>query len=489
MKLKRNLLIDVVTLTFTRVIVILASIVQGMILTRAFSKGEFAEYSQVLIPISIAMYLFGLSLPGSINFFIAGEYHNKDRILFISKILTLIIVLALLGACIIYISRGAISDYLNPDIKEMLAIVCILPVFRLVSDTYDNIFIAYGLAKKVAYRKTIMAILQIVTVIIVWRLGIGVYNFLLLLVTYEGIMFVYMFITLRLNIGLITFRLFSFEELRKVLTFVIPLAAASFVNVLNIQIDKIFINHYYGNEQFAEYAVVAKELPLILIATSISAVIIPQITRYIHTKNYSEAMVLWKNSVELSLISISWIIGILVVCGRECVLFLYSEKYVLGTPVFIIYVLIPIFRIIYFGMILNSTGKSRLILVASGLSLITNVILLFVLRPFIGYYSAPISTLLGVIVMNSTQLYLSKKALSITFREIMPWKNMAKVIIWNIIIGCVLYTTKSIIYSYYNIHYFIILIAVGLLWFLSFWGIYYKRFINLKNSHIWSSIY
>src|SRR5690606_33663375 len=113
------------------------------------------------------------------------------------------------------------------------------------------------------------------------------------------------------DIGKYRIKLFRYTELKKVLIFVIPLAAASFVGTLNKEVDKIFINHYFGIEKFAEYAVVAKELPLTIIAASVSAIIVPQISKYLKLQKYNNVIKLWENSVELSFISTSWIVGIL----------------------------------------------------------------------------------------------------------------------------------------------------------------------------------
>src|SRR5690606_5920901 len=121
----------------------------------------------------------------SINYFVARVSSNEEKLDFISKILTMILLFSIVGSSILFVGRGAISEYMNPEIYGVLSIAFILPVFRLFSTAYDNIFIVSNLTKKVVYRKTMMATLQIITVCYVWLFDKTVLTLFIILTTYE----------------------------------------------------------------------------------------------------------------------------------------------------------------------------------------------------------------------------------------------------------------------------------------------------------------
>ncbi|MCM3308640.1 hypothetical protein [Priestia megaterium] len=220
----------------------------------------------------------------------------------------------------------------------------------------------------------------------------------------------------------------------------------------------------------------SKELPLIIIASSVTTVFIPQISILIGKKDFNGAMDLWKKSIEVTYLTNSWIIGILLVLAKECVEILYSSKYLDGVNIFRIFVIVLLFRLTYFGM-----GHSKKILISAIYALLSNIVFFLVLNPFFWYVSLSLSVLLSVIVMNVSQLVFTVRSVNIKLSSIIPLREIMLIITVNILIGCFIYFLKDFLLKNIHLNPIISLISMSVIWLFLYALVLFKPILRLKK--------
>ena len=127
-------------------------------------------------------------------------------------------------------------------------------------------------------------------------------------------------------------------------------------------------------------------------------------------------MELWGYSITLSYIFISLVSFGVFTYATDVMTLLYSSKYISGSNVFRIYTLVLLLRVTYFGMILNSKGKTKFIFYSSLLSLILNLVLNYIFYKLFGFIEPAIATLLSIAIVQFAQLIATSKIVNITIK-------------------------------------------------------------------------
>lgn len=267
----------------------------------------------------------------------------------------------------------------------------------------------------------------------------------------------------------------------KILKFAIPMALASLVSTINTELDKLVVGRLVDTETFAIYTNAAKELPIYVLSTSISSVVMPHVVKKASHKDYSTAVQLWNRSIMLSYYLMCFCVTALIVFAPQIISLLYSDKYLSGVPVFRIYSVVLLFRVTYYGMMLNALGKTRMILKASIATMVSNLILDFVFYRLIGLNGPAVATLLSVAIMNIYQLYLTKAIIDVRLIEIYPVRKMLYVTILNAIMGAIVYLLYKYLLSIININEIILAIIVGIVWAIVYFAVIRKNIIVLWN--------
>ena len=235
------------------------------------------------------------------------------------------------------------------------------------------------------------------------------------------------------------------DLIKKVFVFSIPMGLAAVVGTLNTEIDKLLIGYLMDTEQMSIYTNAAKELPLTIVASSITAVLLPFLTRMIKKNRYKDAVVLWGYATELSFIIICLVVAGVVTYAEEVIELLYSAKYLPGVGVFRIYTLNLLLRVTYFGIILNACGKTKKIFYCSLVSLGLNVVLNPVFYLIFGMIGPAIATFISILCITLLQLIMTSKVTAISFGKIFPWKSIFVILFINSVLAVIFYFVKKML--------------------------------------------
>ena len=436
---------EAVRLTLSKVITLCITMITTMLLSRFRTTEEYGTYSQLLLVINLFTTLIMLGLPNSINYFLARAEDEEERRNFLSVYYTLSTILSIIIGTVLVLGIPIIEGYFhNNSISKFYYFLALYPWASIVSASIENILVVYKKTNfLMAYRVVHSAALLLAVLVVQW-LGYGFEMYMIIFVIVNCLFGLSVYVICSRLSGGISVR-FDNKIIKAVFAFSVPIGLATVVGTLNAEIDKLLIGYLMNTEQLAIYTNAAKELPVAIVASSITAVLLPQLTRMVKKGETKDAVALWGYATELALIVISLIVAGVFTYAEEALTFLYSAKYLPGVSVFRVYTLNLILRCTYFGILLNAYGKTKQIFYCSVLSLALNVVLNPLFYWMFGMIGPAIATFISLLVVLLLQLFMTAKLMDIRFRDVFPWSKSAIVIGLNILIATVFFFVKRIL--------------------------------------------
>lgn len=436
---------DAVSLTTSKMATLLITTVTSMLLSRFRTFTEYGSYSQLLLVVNLFSSIFMLGLPNSINYFLARAETREERQKFLSVYYSLSTLLSLImGAALVFALPLIVAYFKNPGLRAFLYFLALYPWASVISASVENILVVYRRTRFLTVYRVVNSVCLLGAVAVTQWLGWGFSAYMKLFLAVNAAFAVSVYIiAARLSGGL----RFSLDKvmIRTILLFSLPMGLATVVGTLNIEIDKLLIGFLMDTEQMAIYTNASKELPVSFIASSITAVLLPQLTRMLKNGRNHAAIGLWANATELSFIAICLISAGVFTYAEDVMALLYSEKYLPGVPVFRVYTLVLLLRCTYFGMILNAKGKTKDIFYASVASLALNAVLNPLLYWMLGMTGPAIATFISLLVVILWQLFRTAQCTGVTLGKVFPWKRIGLIALVNGCFALVFYWAKQIL--------------------------------------------
>lgn len=430
---------DAIYLTVSRIAVSLIGLVTSMLLARFRTLEEYGTYSQIIMVTDLISTILMLGLPNSINYFLAKAETEEEKQRFMSIYVTLSTILTTIIALCLFASIPMIIGYFdNPAITMFSYVFAIYPWSSLMINSLGNTCVVYGKANRLLIFNVVYAISALSILLLTKATGM---NFQQYMIIYMATMLGFALFALGWTgkiVGIIK-PLLSLKVIREIFTFSIPMGLASVVGTLNSELDKLVIGKFFTTEEYAIFAIAAKELPVTILATSFTSVLLPKFVQLLNRKSNERAVEIWGYAAKLSFCFMSLIVGGLIVFAPDIMSLFYSEKYVTsgGIMVFRIYSMILLFRAVYWGIILNATGKTKFVFFSSLLTLLLNFIGNIISCYTIGFAGPAISTLMVTIIMAWLQLQFSCRIIHIKFCKIMPWRKLGTYMIETSFLACI----------------------------------------------------
>ena len=136
-----------------------------------------------------------------------------------------------------------------------------------------------------------------------------------------------------------------------------PMGIFALTNTLTRDIDKLIIGYMSDTETVAIYSNCSKVLPFDIIVVSFATVLIPYIMKYISQNQLENSILLFKNYLKIGYYTV-WTFGAAVlVVTKQAICFLYSSEYLVGEPIFILYVVDSMIKFASMHLILTASGN------------------------------------------------------------------------------------------------------------------------------------
>lgn len=478
---KNNIGKDSLILTITQFVTLGINMINAMLLSRFRTLEEYGTYSQVMTICSIIITFMAAGFSQCINYFLGKSETEADKRNFVKNYYSIVSAAGVIGGGIALSLLPILKNYYGNDSLVIFWFVFLFyPISHILTSGTDRFFIAYQKTKGLFAFKSGHSIIVLAEIFVVLLFDFTFYQYMMIYTTVEVVFGLSVFVWIRLITGVVPIGL-NKVWLWRIMKFAIPMALASLISSINTELDKLIVGGFVDTDTFAIYTNAAKELPIYILSTSISSVVMPHVVRKASHKEYPGAVKLWNRSIMLSYYLICFCVAALIVFAPQIISLLYSDKYLPGVSVFRIYSIVLLFRITYYGMMLNALGKTRTILKASIATTLSNLGLDLILYQLVGLIGPAIATLLSVAVMNIYQLYLTKTLIGVRFTDIYPVKKMLYITILNTVMGVIVYLVYRYLLNIININEIILAIAVGIVWFIAYFAVIRKNIIILWN--------
>ncbi|HOJ09932.1 MAG TPA: oligosaccharide flippase family protein [Clostridiales bacterium] len=455
---------DAIKLTVSKVMTMIISMLTAILLSRFRTLEEYGTYSQILLVVNLMTSLIMLGLPNSINYFLARAENDDERNKFLSVYYTISTILSIMVDLILVCSISYIVKYFNNELlKNFVFVFAIFPWTKIIMESVDNVLVIYKKTSMIMFYRISNSIALLILIFIAQLYNWDFHVYMILFVFVEAIFAISVYVIVKNIASKLTIK-FDKWIIINVLSFSIPLGLASVAGTLNIELDKLMIGKFFNTEQLAIFANASKEMPITIVATSLTAVLLPQLARLLKNNQHQEAVNLWGSATTLSYLIICFLATGFFTYAPDLITLLYSEKYLPGVSVFRIYTIVLLLRCTYFGMILNAKGKTKFIFYSSIISLVLNIVFNYILFKAIGFIGPAIATFLSQFIINLVQLIFTAKIVQVRFIKILPWKNIGFITIVNVLLGLLFYHIKYFIRLDIIIGSLFETILLGVLW-------------------------
>ena len=452
---------DAIFLVIVRVVTILLGMSVTRILAETLSITDYGTYSQVMLMVSTITTLSVLGMVDGANYFFYNCKNVKEREEYISSIFTLQYIIGIVVGIIIFISTIPIIHYFkNEDLKRVLIFVMILPLIQNVIAILQVLFIAIGKAKQIAVRNFIFSVSRLILFSIACHIFNSIITIFIFTILMDFVQIVYFRYVLKKNQCNFSIRKTNIKLFKKIIKYCAPMAAFLILSTLTRDCDRYVVSAFTDTETLAVYTNAAKILPFDIIMASFCTVLLPFLTKYIVEAKYEKAQRLYGKFMELSYITTTIFACGAIVGAPMLMELLYSKKYLAGISVFVIYIVVDIFRFTNMTLILSASGKTKSLMYISAGTLALNFILNIVMFRYLYIVGPAISTLIVTVLSGIFVQYKSINILKGHINEVYDFKYMIKffmrLIICMIIFGLILRVLNEI-----SLHYFVKLVIVS----------------------------
>jgi len=183
----------------------------------------------------------------------------------------------------------------------------------------------------------------------------------------------------------------------------LPFTLIAFIGTLNTELASVLLGFWGNIESVAYFKVAMQGVTLVSLGLSaINMVIMPNVARLYKEANLKATQMLLTKSVRLSCLVSLPIILALVFFGDFFISLLFGDEYLAAYPILIILCIGQTINVLMgsVGLVLNMTGNESKALKILVITLISNVLLLFILIPQYGSLGAAIAVSVSISYWN-----------------------------------------------------------------------------------------
>lgn len=418
----------VVILSSGQALTALVGIISGAVLARVFTKNDYASYRQTFLAYTFAVPFVTLGFTQALYYFLPGE-EKRTRGVLVENMLWLLGGGVLLGLFLLLGGNRLLAiRFNNPDLGSLLLLLVPYPLFMLPAASLAACLMACNRTEQVAGFNVGSRLLMLVAIVVpcmLWPtpttaiigtvLGAAVTTVVALMLMFRAC-----------NVG--DWRP-TWRGIRQQIRFSVPLGLATLVGTVSVTLDQVMVAAICNPDIFAIYVNGAIEIPLIgMITGSVTSVLMVDYVRLLKEGHISETVKLIHRAMVKCAVILFPAMIFLMCIAPELMSFVFGAPYINSAIPFRIYLLMLPVRIFTFGAVLQAAGHSRKILIASVISLATNVLLLWGAIHFLGPLLAPVGPVVSLyFFVVPYYVYSICSLLPCSVASLFPWVELAKV--------------------------------------------------------------
>lgn len=467
--------LDSLLLIFIKIITVFLGLVVTRILAENLSLNDYGTYSQVMLLFSTLSSLTILGMADAANYFFHN--HFKDRSRYLSTICFIQFIIYLLLQPTLFYFSDCISEYFsNEKIKDLILFSSALSFnFNLIC-ILQIVFIGIGKARQIAVINLIISTFKLILFYLVAQIFNEIVLIFWSLLFLDFIHILYFYFYIYRSGSRISLKFVDISIIKNIFNYGLPLAVYLIINSLSRDLDRYFISGVTNTETLAMYTNASKILPFDIIMVSFCTILIPYISKYLASNNINEALILYKNFLKLSILTTSMLAFSAIASAPMLMQLLYTEKYLNGLSIFIVYILIDIFRVFGITLIITASARNYYLVKVSVFALISNFVLNFIFYDLFGIIGPAYSTLFVTIISGFLILNKSASILTKSFFYILDIKTLFIYFLESLfILGFCLFLSEYL-RIHFNLNYLIRLFFIS--------GLYLIISVSLNTNRI-----
>lgn len=460
---------DSILLAIIQIVTYVTNIITTKLLSIELSLNEYGTYSTVnsVITIAASLTLFGLG--DSLNYFynrdLSNSENNYKREEYVNTIFCIQLIIGIAVGFILLVFSSAISGYYNnPLVQPLVIIVCLKPWISNATHLYQVLFVSSGKAKLIAVRNFVVSMLKILLILLAIKVFdslSAIFICLVLLDVLQLLFFKKIFGNIRFKVRIIKMKK---DLTMPIIKYALPMGVYFVTTTLMREIDKLVVGRLGTTEELAVYSNCAKTLPLNILITAFATVLVPYIMKTVSAHKYDVTVSIMKKYLSVGYLSVWMFSGALLLCAPEAIRFFYSTEYVVGLPIFLIYIFDGMVQFASVHLVIAASGNAKFLMKLSIVLLILNAILstaMYLLFDVIGIamVGPAFATLIISLIYVYVLFFKSSIILHVRIRDFLPIKRMIYYLIQLSLVGMVFYFIRRILVNY-HIHWIIVLFGI-----------------------------
>lgn len=469
---------DAVLLMFIKLVTMALGLTVTRLLSQFLSYHDYGTYSQILLVVNTVASITILGMVDGTNYFYCRETDPQKREGYVSTIFSLQCIVSAAAGCVVMLLSAPLCNHFgNPDVSKLLIFAAALPLLQNLISMLQVLVVSVGKARLLAARNLIVSVARLVVVLIVIAYVRNVAVILLMTVVMDVAQILLFRLMLSKNDCPMGLKAVNFRLFKEIFRYCAPMAVFTVISTLNRDLDKYLVGMVTDTETLAVYANASKVLPFDIIMTSFTTVLIPEITRRVAAGKKAEAASLYKAFLEFTYIATGILCCAALAAAPQLMQLLYSEKYLSGLTVFILYILVDLLRFTNITLVLAVAGKTRYLMFLSFGTLAANAVLNVVLYHFMGLPGPALATLLVTFATGVLILHLSARELDTTLARFFDGKCLALFAVLSTAATLGLYQAQKWLAST-GLNYVLVLVITSGVYGLLMAAIYGKRLLR-----------
>lgn len=423
-------------MTAARAINVIAALVVMMALTRILDPVEYGAYKKLWL-------IFMLFSPGITSMLVKTLYYRGElsghRVAVWTAVAVGAISSVVISAVIAAASSPLASAVQEPEISNPMRWFALYILFATYSSVAEPIFVLAERKKWLLGYNLTYNLIESCLIVIPFYLGVPLVSVIQIMTA--GPLLRSVFITFFAwsqtgapDIGGIR------QELPVSLSYGLGVLLIFITGIGITQIDKLIVATMFESaELYAIYVVGAQTLPLIpAFISSVTSAIIVQYAAQISRNEYNSALVAIRSATNRLFLIIT---PIIVVCFflAEPIMVVLFDQYAESAPVFQIYALATLYKLLLAETLLLATGKTRIIAAFNIGEVILNIPLSLLLIQFFGILGPALATLIAHLVAVLAITFYTARTQQVHISNFLPNRRVLPLLISLPLLGVVSY--------------------------------------------------
>jgi len=453
LKIKSGTSVDAILLAVVKCMTTILGLLTVRIISDNFTYSEYGTYNQAILIASSISSITILGFTDATNYYFnkfSSEKKSQEE--YLSTIVIFQLCVGVIVCIFLILTQNSISDLMdNKELRGLIKWVALTPLLSNIIAIQQILFISIGKSKIIALRNFVISILKLFAVLLSVYFTKSIVTILAALLIFDIIqMFYFSAFLSRYGIQ-IHLKLFNLKNLRYILSYSLPLALFIVTNALMRETDKYIVSIFSNSENFAIYSNASRILPFAIIVDAFTTVLIPFITKCLHSNLLEKLVTTYKSYLNFSFV-VMWIfITGAIISSSELMELLYGDKYVIGLPIFITYLLVSLVKFANFSFIFSCAGQTKIILKTSVIALLANIILSLLLYYMIGPIGCAIATLIVSIWVAFYYFYKTKTILNISPCQLIDFRTVFRIILQSLLVAVALYLLNMLLDDMYYV--------------------------------------